>query len=362
MTPPSASLIASDLRDFRPNLARTRGRACRSGGCKVPARRVQGPCRRFAVETSFRQIPFSWPPISLPAFLASCSSLPPPPSILSTLVLKLPSTTPGVRSSLIAPPSAPCNQLTEVEANMTTHQRKISSPAWYSGSREEFLAAPRDVIANQLAGRAADESLEIESAQNEEWRQSVDLLQKTLDKRLPILREALMTAGGESIRHVILEYDFHRRGLRMDCLLLGDGVLFVVEFKRSKIQRADRDQVMTYAVNLLEFHRTTQELSEGPDGLIVVPVITLTGGAVTTPVSWPGLGGHSWPAMARKPLECDGRGLQDAIKLGLEHRRSHMAIPLEGWLNSPFRPLSAITQSAPPDNHLLGFKVHHLRM
>jgi hypothetical protein len=24
--------------------------------------------------------------------------------------------------------------------------------------------------------------------------------------------------------------------------------------------------------------------------------------------------------------------------------------------------LSAITQSAPPDNHLLGFKVHHLRM
>jgi len=24
--------------------------------------------------------------------------------------------------------------------------------------------------------------------------------------------------------------------------------------------------------------------------------------------------------------------------------------------------VSAITQSAPPDNHLLGFKVHHLRM
>ena len=24
--------------------------------------------------------------------------------------------------------------------------------------------------------------------------------------------------------------------------------------------------------------------------------------------------------------------------------------------------LSAITQSAPPENHLLGFKVHHLRM
>ena len=124
---------------------------------------------------------------------------------------------------------------------MAAHQRPNNSPAWYHATREEFLAAPKDAIADRLAGRAAAENLEIESAQNEEWRRSVDLLQKTLDKRLPILREALLAPGCESIRHVILEYDFHRRGLRMDCLLLGDGVLFVIEFKRSKIQRPDRD-------------------------------------------------------------------------------------------------------------------------
>jgi hypothetical protein len=65
--------------------------------------------------------------------------------------------------------------------------------------------------------------------------------------------EALMAPECQEIQHVILEFDFHRRGLRMDCLLLANGVLFVVEFKRSKIARADRDQVMNYAVNLLEF-------------------------------------------------------------------------------------------------------------
>ena len=107
------------------------------------------------------------------------------------------------------------------------------SPAWYEGTRQQFLATPKDTISNQLAGRAADESLEIESAQRDEWRRSVELLQKSLDERIPILREALMVPGCELVRHVILEFDFRRRGLRMDCVLLAEGVLFIIEFKRS---------------------------------------------------------------------------------------------------------------------------------
>lgn len=128
----------------------------------------------------------------------------------------------------------------------------------------------------------------------------------------------------------------------MDCLLLGDGVIFVIEFKRSKIQRADRDQVMTYAVNLIEFHELTQELSQCSDGLTIVPIVTLTEGKVATAVTWPGLGGHSWSAIAGKPLECDRNGLKEALSLGLEHRRSHVPVPLERWLSSPFRPSSSI--------------------
>src|SRR6478672_2196787 len=182
---------------------------------------------------------------------------------------------------------------------MAAQQRKIISPAWYFGSRADFLTESQDAITGQLAARAADESLEIESFQSEEWRRSVDLLQKALDERIPILREALMAPEGQEIQYVILEFDFHRRGLRMDCLLLADGVLFVVEFKRSKIARADRDQVMNYAVNLIEFHKHTQELCSGDDGVIVVPIIALTEGLVNKPVCWPGLGGHSWRELSR---------------------------------------------------------------
>lgn len=218
----------------------------------------------------------------------------------------------------------------------------MSLPAWYHGSREEFLAESHITIANQLAGRAAAESLEIESFQSDEWRRSIDLLQRTLDKRIPILREVLQSEGGHWIRHVILEFDFRRRGLRMDCLLFGDGVIFVVEFKRSKIQAADRDQVITYAVNLLEFHSVTRNLTGNNEGVIVVPVLTLTEGKAKAPVTWPGLGGHSWPSMTRTPMECDAKGLEAVLQLGYENRRSNEVIPPMDWLKSAFSPSSSI--------------------
>lgn len=216
------------------------------------------------------------------------------------------------------------------------------SPAWYFSSREEFLEQTQDSIAGQLAVRAADESLEIESFQSEEWRRSVDLLKQTLDQRIPVLREALMAPECQQIEHIILEFDFHRRGLRMDCLLLARGVLFVIEFKRSKIANADRDQVMTYAINLIEFHRQTQEVCGGADGIIVVPIVALTEGLGAASVTWPGLGGHSWPALATKVMECDRRNLKDALLAGLQNRRTSNSIDLKEWLQSPFRPSSSI--------------------
>jgi hypothetical protein len=214
-------------------------------------------------------------------------------------------------------------------------------PAWYFDTRPDFLDTPSDRIANQLAGRAADESLEIEHTQAQEWNQSIEVLQESLDDRIAIIREALQEPACEAIRDVILEFDFRRRGLRMDCLLLGDGVLFVVEFKRSHFGRADRDQVMNYAVNLVEFHRLTQEWCDGKR-TIVVPVLSQTDRALRKKPAWPGLGGHSWPSVAERPLECDAASLKEALMLGLENRRSTDRVSCANWLASPFRPSSSI--------------------
>jgi len=219
---------------------------------------------------------------------------------------------------------------------------KAKSPAWFADTREAFLSLSDEAITNQLAGRAASESLEIEAAQSQEWKKSISLLQNALGDRIPILREALAAEAGKSITHVILEYDFRRRGLRMDCLLLGDGLLFVTEFKRNKPQGADRDQVMTYAVNLLEFHEETQRICDGDAGALIVPVLVQTEGKHRRALEWPGYGERSWKALVNAPLECDGHSLGEALRLAHEKRRSGKAISFEQWIASPFRPSSSI--------------------
>jgi hypothetical protein len=219
-------------------------------------------------------------------------------------------------------------------------QHALPSPAWYHGSRVDFLATPTDAIADQLAGRAAQESLEIQLEQSEEWRRSVDILHRNLNERIPILQKALASPDCTSIHDVILEFDFRRRGLRMDCLLLADGALFVVEFKRARFERAHRDQVMTYAVNLLEFHKVTQTWSVDGRSL-VVPVLVQTTGTAARP-AWPGLAGHNWPMLCRRPVECDADSLGSGISLALSRRLSETSVSRAEWLASPFRPSSSI--------------------
>lgn len=215
------------------------------------------------------------------------------------------------------------------------------STAWYHGTRADFLRTPRDHIAGQLATCAANESLDIESEQAQEWDRSVALLQETLDERLPILQRALEGPGAEAVRDVILEYDFRRRGLRMDCVLLADGVVFVLEFKRSKFLKADLDQVMGYAVNLVEFHKVTREWCDKHDG-IVAPILVRTTGSASQIPTWPGLGGHSWQPIASSPLQADADSLGDALRLALANRRSESHTPCREWLDSPFKPSSSI--------------------
>lgn len=220
------------------------------------------------------------------------------------------------------------------------HSQK--SPAWFADTREAFLTLTDDTITGQLTMRAAEESLEVEAAQCEEWKKSINLLQSALGDRIPILREALNSEGGQKISHIILEYDFRRRGLRIDCILIGEGLLFVVEFKRNKPKAADRDQVMNYAVNLLEFHEETQRICNSQDGALVVPLLVQTKGSRLGSAAWPGYGSIIWTALTNEPFECDGHGLANSFEVAFSNRRSDLKIPFESWISSPFKPSSSI--------------------
>jgi hypothetical protein len=215
------------------------------------------------------------------------------------------------------------------------------STAWYADTREAFLAMPSASIRDQLAARAATAGLDVPPDQNDEWLHSTKILQENLGDQVQIIRSALQSEAGHAVRHVILEYDFRRRGLRMDCLLLAAGVLFVVEFKRTAIGKAERDQVMNYAVNLIEFHKVTQHWCQ--EGLgIVVPAIVQTSSATNRTPEWPGFAVGAWENMAHAPLISSAENFGDALSLGLAHAHGIFCPAIDDWITSMFSPSSSI--------------------
>lgn len=128
--------------------------------------------------------------------------------------------------------------------------------AWYVASRVEFVEQASTKVAGDLASAANHSGWSIEPEQQEEWQASVELLQKRLGspkaEAITTLRNALARPETHDVTDVILEYDFRRRGLRIDCILFAPGAILVIEFKRGNLGAAARDQVMSYCMNLME--------------------------------------------------------------------------------------------------------------
>ncbi len=132
----------------------------------------------------------------------------------------------------------------------------------------------------------------------------------------------------------------------MDCVLLGDGVISVVEFKRSKLGAAEREQVTNYAVNLVEFHEETRRIVEEEEG-IVAPMLALTTGIKGGKSDFKvGFLRDPWGSVLARPLECDGTTLHAALRFVLEQRRGRTPIDCRRWLSARFAPSSSILDAA----------------
>src|SRR5512138_3830672 len=140
-------------------------------------------------------------------------------------------------------------------------------PSWYKNTREGFLQDTTDQVVGLLHMAAANENWVVDPDQTKEWHRSVEAL-----------RNAVAEDEFAFIEGVLAEYDFRRRGLRVDFVLLAGHALFVLEFKRSTASAADRDQVMNYCVNFVEFHELTQ--TRGP---CLLPVLVTRGAPKQSP-------------------------------------------------------------------------------
>lgn len=221
--------------------------------------------------------------------------------------------------------------------------------AWYVKDRDAFINDTIEVVVGQLANGAVSEGLHIEQEQHEEWRSSVGVLQRELkdhSHEIHLLKSALSSSDLFAFRYVILEFDFRRRGLRMDCVLLGDGIIAIIEFKRNKLSAADREQVTNYAVNLVEFHEETQRVVND-ELTIIVPILTLTTATKSKQSEFrKDFLRKPWSCVLSHPLECDGTTLSSALRFALQQRRCGLPIDSIRWLSSRFAPSSSILDAA----------------
>ena len=221
-----------------------------------------------------------------------------------------------------------------------------SANAWYSAARVEFLAAPHETIVERLASAAGRDGWHIEPEQHEEWLASVDLLQNHLSSTVSILRLSLADPSLADFEAVVLEYDLRRRGLRIDCVLLGKGVIAVLEFKRNAVQKSDRDQVENYCVNLLEFHGETRRLHQ-EHSVIVAPIVVQTEGQLTKrPVPTYGFLQAPWNAIVTPTTVSSRADLSDSLRAILSVRQSATTPDRTEWLQSAFSPSSTILDAA----------------
>lgn len=231
----------------------------------------------------------------------------------------------------------------------SSHRQTVEGAAWYSESQARFLGTPHEAVVAELSSAASSQGWHVEAQQHEEWGASVGILQGEMrghrDEELQILRDALHQAGVDTFSSVILEFDFRRRGLRIDCVLLGPGIFAVLEFKRSKLTPADADQVTNYCINLVEFHEETRRLCE--QGSVVVPILVQTQGSFTGQNDADfSFHASPWRSVLREPMRCDGNHLGVTLGRALGLRRGWAETPMHDWLSSRFSPSSTILDAA----------------
>ncbi len=219
-------------------------------------------------------------------------------------------------------------------------------PSWYSETRHRFLDTPAKEIVGVLNTSANRENWSIESEQNREWEASIGLLKESLTESkvedLDLIRHALLNPQTKDVHDVILEYDFRRRGLRIDAILFAPGIIFVVEFKRGKLGLGEREQVMNYCVNLVEFHEVTQQKK-----VKIVPILVSRKEQYSP--DYEKMRGHQdWPQILDRVIQCGGPNLGNVIGDLLKELDLDTAarIDAKAWDRSRFNPSSTIIDAA----------------
>jgi hypothetical protein len=129
--------------------------------------------------------------------------------------------------------------------------------AFYGATVSEFLAEAPETVVGALTTRAALEFRGNEREQARAWLDQVDLL-----------RNALAEVRNAANWSLLLECSLRRLGRRPDAIILGPGVILVVEFKMGADKHSPQhsQQAEDYALCIRDFHGAARHFS-------IIPIV-----------------------------------------------------------------------------------------
>lgn len=191
------------------------------------------------------------------------------------------------------------------------------SRAWYSAPIADFLGQDPDAIIGQLARHS---SFGDTPSQKSAWLGEISILKEHL-------------AGWTGL--LLLEFSIPRMGRRIDAVLLIGSVVFVLEFKvgETTFERAAREQVWDYALDLKNFH-------QGSHAAEIVPVLIATGAPASPAINFQ----RDDDGVYRPILVC-AADLRGAIASAL-NRSQGTPLDRASWPGSPYSPTPTIIEAA----------------
>lgn len=137
--------------------------------------------------------------------------------------------------------------------------------AFYCKSFKEFLLDNTDSIVGALTRGASDAGFYQQlHSQTDSWNSFINLLKENL----PLLESQGIDFNKSG---VLLEYPIPRREKRIDCVLIVNDLIIVVEFKEGEDSHKQNDivQVEDYCLDLRDFHAESKDR-------IIIPVLLAT--------------------------------------------------------------------------------------
>lgn len=161
-------------------------------------------------------------------------------------------------------------------------------PALYIDSLQDFLGINAEQLLGKLTSGLAKEGFDTSALTTFSWEREITELRAAFRR----LHDMLPPANRW---RVLFEYVLPIVGQRVDCVLLADDIIYVIEYKRgsSASARSALQQAQEYALNLVDFHEASRRHTAIPIAIgtfktsIPLDLTSEHQGAAISPVEFP---------------------------------------------------------------------------